>query len=332
MTMPRLSPAELEAEADALITGEPQAPENQDTPPATDPPPAPAGDPSPQDPDDGEPEDEPEPQPEPEPAPEPEPEDDLKGLTLKNAGECIKNAQTRMHAATAEAAQLRKEKDAIARELEDARADLRRLEREVETLKARPAPAAPSAPAPAPVADGKLKALVDEYPEMAAVVDEMLGLRQKNEQLSGQVTQMQTQIAETGRKVDTRSDKERIDEHLSTIRKKHSDFDKIKASDDFKGWRARQAPVVQEALNKGTAADVIWALDLYKADVGIGKRKGKLGAAVTAAEPDMTTNREPPTGQKRIFTNAEIAAMSDEEFAANEAEIDKAMAEGRVRK
>lgn len=320
--MPRVDPAQLEAEADALLTGEPQDPPTEDTPPAPEPPPAPEDEPEPEeDPGEGEPPADPE--------PETPPEDDLTGLTLKNAAERIKNAQQRMHTATAEAAELRKKHDSLTRDLEDAQADVRRLQREVDQLKA--APPAPAAPAPTPVAESALKRLVDEYPEMAPVVEEMLGLRTRNEQLAGKVTEMQTQIAETGRKVDTRSNSERIAEHLSAIRKKHPDLDKIKAADDFKGWKTRQPPVVQEALNKGTADDVIWALDLYKAAVGIGKRKGKLGAAVTAAQPDVTTTREPPTGQKRTFTRAQIRAMKPAEYAALEAEIDLAMAEGRIR-
>jgi hypothetical protein len=325
MTMPRVSPATLEAEADAIITGEPQAPENPDTPPATDIPPAPVEDEPPTETGDEPPtelQDEP-------PAEEPPADDDLTGLTLKNAAERIRNAQQRMHTATAEAAQVRKDKEGLTSDLADANAEVRRLEREVEKLKA--APAAPAAPAPA-VTDGAVQKMLEEFPDLAPLVGELSGLRNRNEQLSGQVTKLEGQLAETGRKVDSRSDQDSRTAFAAAIRLKHPDFEKIRESDDFKGWRERQPPVIKEALARGTVADVCWALDLYKTAVGIGKRKGRLGAAVDAAQPDVHTNREPPTGQKRHFTNAEIAAMSDEEFAANEAEIDKAMAEGRIRR
>lgn len=324
----RVDPDQLEAEADALLGIEPQVPAPLDTPPAN-----PEGEPDEEnEPTGTEPEPDESPAEEPE-APEPEvpaaEEDDLKGLTLKNAEERIRNAQKRMHTATQEAADLRKKQDGHAQELADKDVEIRRLQTELQQAKA----AAQATPAPAApvVTDASLQRLQEEYPDLAPVLTELTASRALNQQLAGKVDELKTRLDATDQKVDTRSERELISDHLTTIRKAHPDMDKIRDSDDFKGWKERQPPVVQDAISKGTALDVIWALDLYKEQVGLKKRKGKLGAAVTAAEPDVRTQRQPPAGSKRIFTQAEIDAMSPEEFEKNEAEIDKALAEGRVK-
>ena len=57
----------------------------------------------------------------------------------------------------------------------------------------------------------------------------------------------------------------------------HPDFDDIRDSDEFHEWAEEQPKWVQDALyeNDNDARSAARAIDLYKADMGIGKKKPK---------------------------------------------------------
>ena len=57
----------------------------------------------------------------------------------------------------------------------------------------------------------------------------------------------------------------------------HPDFDEIRDSDEFHEWAEEQPKWVQDALyeNDNDARSAARAIDLYKADMGIGKKKPK---------------------------------------------------------
>ena len=94
------------------------------------------------------------------------------------------------------------------------------------------------------------------------------------------------------------------EQHRAAIEARYPDAYKLAASDDFAVWKCNQAPIIQQALDQGTAQDVISALDLYH-----------------------NSNNQ---GQTRTFTNAQIASMTQQEFNQHEAEIDAALARGEI--
>lgn len=96
--------------------------------------------------------------------------------------------------------------------------------------------------------------------------------------------------------------------HFDTIRTVHPDLDEITRSFDFEGWLLRQPPEVQRLKYTGNAEQVIDMLTRYKREFGL------------LPKPKPT------------FTRQQIARMSPEEFARREPEIDKAIADGRVRR
>jgi hypothetical protein len=80
------------------------------------------------------------------------------------------------------------------------------------------------------------------------------------------------------------------------------------------------------AIQRGSAVDIIDVLDKYKKAVG----ETRLQAAREVANPATPKARTQPTKTKPTFTRKQIDAMTPQEFLANEAAIDQAVAEGRV--
>lgn len=252
--------------------------------------------------------------------------DELEGLSLENAAERIRNAQARMTRATMEAADSR-------RALLDAQRTSQSLEEEVERLQAE-LQAAARPPASTDTATGMatLETLQDDYPQIIGpLVATLKEMRAELDGVKGTVTTRdKTDKAENARL--------KTEAHFTAIRNAHSDFDQIKNSDEFGGWVSRQPRVTSILLygdgvpnsgyrNGGNAAEIIEVLDAYKKSVGIAKRTEQ---AREAAAPTLRKTARPQPKGLPTFTRAQIDAMTPAEFNKREAEIDAAMADGRV--
>lgn len=239
--------------------------------------------------------------------------DELDGLTLQNAEERVKNAQARMHAATREASDMRREIETLRVENRRLLIDADSLRQQLEQAQATPRQNADSGP----IDDDDLKSALEEWPEI------ITPMMKRNRALEARLKQIESQVSEA-----SRSAQEKIvhDAHNQQILASHPDAFDIARTDDFQGWVSRQTPMIQTAVNQGTADDVVWVLDQYKQAVGTNTR---LNRAREAATPQVSrTNRQPKNGPK--FSRAQIAAMSDEEFARHEADIDRALEAGLI--
>lgn len=122
------------------------------------------------------------------------------------------------------------------------------------------------------------------------------------------------------------------DLHFDAIGRAHPDAFELAKTEEFNAWKNAQAPVIQYALEQGTAKDVIAALNLYKAETGkqpsqpATHRPDRLAAAKDAAAPTIKGASKPDS--KQTFTADQIAKMTMAEFAKHEAEIDAAIARG----
>ena len=117
----------------------------------------------------------------------------------------------------------------------------------------------------------------------------------------------------------------------------HPDFAELRAKDDFHEWAAKQDPTIQDWLyeNNNNANLAGRAIDLYKMDKGIGKYSNKQEKDIkkeAAKAISKTRKAESTEGAKpkKVWSNAEIAKMSVNEYAKYEEEIDKAVREGRI--
>lgn len=319
--MPAKTPEQLEKEADDLyesMTSEPEPEQGQD---------APGGG------EDTSQESEPEGEPEPEgedgelgPGPEGESPDDkdtsdtdlTEGLSLENAAERIRNAQARMHQATTEAAEHRRQVGALKQENDQLKADVDKLKGEIEQLKqSAPVPEGQDTP---PVED--LQDLVEEYPHL------MGPLMKQIEYLQSSLQEVRNDV---GAVKEGQVSREEVDKqvHFNAIYNAHPDANEVVASDDFRGWLGRQSEDDQRVYESGTAAQVIELLNRYKVATG---RQKRVEEARREATPSTPRARQQPTNKRNQpkFTRQQIDAMSPEEFAGREAEIDKALAEGLV--
>jgi len=123
-------------------------------------------------------------------------------------------------------------------------------------------------------------------------------------------------------------------EKLLKIKSKHPDAGKIKDSSEFITWKDSQPKGIQNLFASDDPDDIIEGFDLYKLKVEKAKSSKvkqendaqSVGTGKSGEEANSTA------GNKRIWFESEIAAMSDTVFAQNEKEIDQANREGRIRK
>jgi hypothetical protein len=349
-----VSPEKLEQEADDFIKASQQPPaapeqaaaaeveeELAPTPTGEDPP-APVTDP---------------PASEAEPAAEPEPKaSDFAGLTLEqieqrlaniraNAETRIKGFQALMTKATQQAADARRASEALAERVKSLTAEMEKMK------------ATPPAPAADQVDDADIAGLEAEYPALAPVFKQLKSLKADlaaaNASLTAKVQEVSSTVTANAELTAAEKQKAIEDAHFAAINEAHSDASDIAASADFQGWLSRQSSMYQYAIEKGTAIDVIDVLTKYKKDVGIplqtseptpptdgdaetdpepnaAPKETKLEMARRLATPTPRKGLKPPTNPRPSFSRKQIAAMSPQEFAENEAAIDEAMAHGRI--
>jgi hypothetical protein len=114
----------------------------------------------------------------------------------------------------------------------------------------------------------------------------------------------------------------------------HPDFPEIKKSEEFIGWLDEQPPSISSGIIDNSS-DVKWAsrvLDLYKADKGLNKKRGrpKRSAAEAVTKTNAKTVSTNQNENKKVWTTSEIRKLKPHEFDKLEAELDQANAEGRI--
>src|SRR6056300_204598 len=116
-----------------------------------------------------------------------------------------------------------------------------------------------------PKSDEDLEAWATEYPDVAKIV-ETIAMKKAREQSA----ELETRL----KKIDEMSVEAKKEKAEAELMRLHPDFDNIRDSDDFHEWAEEQPKWVQDALyeNDNDARSAARAIDLYKADRGIGKR------------------------------------------------------------
>jgi hypothetical protein len=114
----------------------------------------------------------------------------------------------------------------------------------------------------------------------------------------------------------------------------HPDFNEIKSDEKFLAWLDEQPETISDGIYKNNT-DARWAsrvLDLYKADMGITKKRNKSNEAAAAVvkSPKAKDISSEATGDKKIWKASQIAKMKPWEFEKHEAELDAARSEGRI--
>lgn len=336
--MPRISPEQLENEADEMFKTMANPPENQDTdeptqvlkPEDEDPTPKKVEEPAKTA---DEPGDDPNELP-------PIEESGEEGLSLDNARERVRNAQARMHRATQEAADLRKKVASTDGELSAMRSKIAGLERELEALRQQP-PANPESESAELIADADLQGIAEEYPTFAKPFLSVINkLNSQLKTVSDKLAKVEGKVTKTVTSIEKRDESTRVQTHFDAIRAAHPDAFTLYETDDFKGWIERQPPMLREMVEQGTAKDVIYVFDTYKKAVGkevdepkdeTNPEKDRIARARAASTPNVRKVPTNPTKPgKPTFSRSEIAKMSPKQFEDAEAAIDEAISEGRI--
>ena len=256
--------------------------------------------------------------------------DELDGLTLENMAERVRNAQARMHRATQEAAVDRRSLSDAQRDLQTLEADVERLQDALEQAMAKQA--SPPAKADSGQDTATLESLIDEYPTIIGPILARLKV------MEGKVSAVEGSVTQQAQTETQNRERAAQEAHFNAIKAAHPDYISVANSEEFQGWLDRQPGAYRiflygDGLAKsrtskgGSAAEIISVFNAYSRAIGKTKQTAE---AIDASTPSLRRANTNPTKARVTFTQAQIKAMPPEEYAKREAEIDLAMAEGRI--
>ena len=173
-----------------------------------------------------------------------------------------------------------------------------------------------------PKSDEDIEAWATKYPDVAAIV-ETIAIKKAKEQAAA----LEDRVKAVDEMRETAS-REKAEAELMRL---HPDFDEIRDSDSFHTWADEQPKWVQDALyeNGNDARSAARAIDLYKADMGISKKKSL--ASNDAAKSVNTRNsrsRPDATENSSAILESQVNKMSAQEYERRSDEIMEAIRTG----
>ena len=127
----------------------------------------------------------------------------------------------------------------------------------------------------------------------------------------------------------TTATKEKAEAELMRI---HPDFGEIRDSDEFHDWAEEQPKWVQDALydNDNDARSAARAIDLYKADKGIGKEKPKSDKAAAKSVATKNTRSKPQQDETTNYLKeSDVQKMSPQQYEKEADNIMEAIRSGK---
>jgi hypothetical protein len=174
-----------------------------------------------------------------------------------------------------------------------------------------------------PKSDEDIEEWAKEYPDVAAIV-ETIAMKKASEQSSALEERIKAidemQLSAT---------KEKAEAELMRL---HPDFDDIRDSDEFHEWAESQPKWVQDALyeNDNDARSAARAIDLYKVDMGIGKKKPKLDKDAAKSVSAKNSRSKPQENEEASYIKeSDVQRMSAQEYESRSDEIMEAIRSGK---
>ena len=160
-----------------------------------------------------------------------------------------------------------------------------------------------------PKSDEDIEAWATEYPDVAKIVETIAMKKAKEQSL-----ELESRI----QKIDEMSVEAKKEKAEAELMKIHPDFNDIRDSDDFHDWADEQPKWVQDALyeNDNDARSAARAIDLYKADKGIGKEvktKNDKSAAMEVGTKNTKTKVDATDSGKKILESS-VQKMSAQQY------------------
>ena len=160
-----------------------------------------------------------------------------------------------------------------------------------------------------PKTDADIEAWAKDYPDVAKIV-ETIAMKKAREQSADLESRLQ--------KIDELSAEAQKEKAEAELMRMHPDFGDIRDSDDFHEWADEQPKWVQEALyeNDNDARSAARAIDLYKADKGLGKKtttKSDKSAAMEVGAKATRTKVDATDSGKKIL-ESQVQKMSSSQY------------------
>ena len=174
-----------------------------------------------------------------------------------------------------------------------------------------------------PKSDEDIEAWAIRYPDVAAIVETIAikKAREQSEHLAERVKQIDDMQFNVTR--------EKAENELLNL---HPDFNEIKETDEFHNWAEEQPKWVQSALyeNENDARAAARAIDLYKADMGIGKKKTATSKDAARATNTRNSRTVPQESESSDYLKESVVQkMSSAQYEKNQDAIMEAIRTGK---
>ena len=173
-----------------------------------------------------------------------------------------------------------------------------------------------------PKSDEDIEAWAKKYPDVAGIV-ETIAIKKSKEQSK----ELEDRIQKINEMQESAT-KEKAEVELLKI---HPDFVDIREDDNFHNWAEEQPKWVQKALyeNDDDAMSAARAIDLYKADRNIGKKKTSSKDAALATNPKSTRTKPQTNEESAYLKESQVQKMSSQEYERRADEVMEAIRTGK---
>ena len=245
-------------------------------------------------------------------------EEELEQLIAENKGEVKEEAQEEQEPTSAEEKTFKKRYGDLRRHAQQKESD---LQEQINQLKEQ-LDSATKKQIELPKSDEDIEAWTKKYPDVAGIV-ETIAIKKSKEQAQ----ELESRIQKINEMQESAT-KEKAEVELLKL---HPDFVDIREDDDFHNWAEEQPQWVQKALyeNDNDALSAARAIDLYKADKNIGKKKTSSKDAALATNPKSTRTKPQTNEESTYLRESQVQKMSSQEYERRADEVMEAIRTGK---
>ena len=245
-------------------------------------------------------------------------EEELENLIAENKGEVKEEAQAEPEPTTAEEKTFKKRYGDLRRHSQQKESD---LQEQINQLKVQ-LDTATKKQIELPKSDEDIEAWTQKYPDVAGII-ETIAIKKSQEQSK--------ELEDRIQKINAMQESATKEKAEVELLKLHPDFVDIREDDDFHNWAEEQPQWVQKALyeNDDDAMSAARAIDLYKADRNIGKKKTNSKDAALATNPKSTRTKPQTNEESTYLKESQVQKMSSQEYEKRADEVMEAIRTGK---
>jgi len=245
-------------------------------------------------------------------------EEELEQLIAEQKGEVKEEVQAELEPTTAEEKTFKKRYGDLRRHSQQKETD---LQEQINQLKVQ-LDTATKKQIELPKSDEDIEAWTQKYPDVAGII-ETIAIKKSQEQSK--------ELEDRIKKINAMQESATKEKAEVELLKLHPDFVDIREDDDFHNWAEEQPQWVQKALyeNDDDAKSAARAIDLYKADRNIGKKKTNSKDAALATNPKSTRTKPQTSEESTYLRESQVQKMSSQEYEKRADEVMEAIRTGK---